>query len=91
MPGKTNREGQGRIRNLSEADWSIIEDMALVVKPTKVWIFPGQSVGMTIQARDPMQKALNAHLIANRLSETRLKIPQKTKGGPRGHDAGRSD
>jgi hypothetical protein len=81
MPGKTDLQGRGIIGKLSASDWETIEDMAIAVKPTKVWIFPGHSVGQVVQARDPMQAALNAHLLAMRLDETRLKIPQKTKVG----------
>ncbi len=80
MPGKTVR-GVSTIGNLSREDWQIIEWMAAAVNPTKVWIFPGHSVSQQVQAREPMQKALNTRLLALHLAETPLKIPQKTKVG----------
>jgi hypothetical protein len=63
VPGKTIRNVPTMIA-LNDDDWKTVKPMAEMVQPTRVVIFPGNSVTGVYAARDPMQKAFNATNLA---------------------------
>lgn len=80
MPGKKDLQGHASIENFDPRDERIVDEMAEVVEPTNVWIFPGLSIASVVGAQKKMQAAFNAGPLARNFSNVLLDIPDTATG-----------